>query len=364
MGIPVDIRELPSCYKILFFYDTDCSTCRREAPLLAGLLKEYHGESISLIAIYTQSDRQAWEAYATEVFDGIDNPDVTVCHLWDPESETGFHEKYGVLSTPMMFLLDSQNIILGRGLNTEALVQLLQMENARVVQFQHIFDNLFGTFKPLTYTNVEGIIDAFAERTKPNPPLYTELLYNLFNYLRSSDEPAKQQGALYLAEQYIAAAPEMWSPEFLNRTVHALAQARLNPVGTRATNLQLQDKRGKSVPLYDNKHYYTLLFFHLLDCQQCQRELAALKKLKPELYDLDVKVVMVYLGEEREAWQKFVRKQWPSRWRYLNDFDKTSDLRTQYDLEYVPHLYLLDETGIIIAKDIPVSELKELLPLL
>ena len=33
-----------------------------------------------------------------------------------------------------------------------------------------------------------------------------------------------------------------------------------------------------------------------------------------------------------------------------------------YDLEYVPHLYLLDEEGVIIAKDIRASELKELLP--
>ena len=39
-------------------------------------------------------------------------------------------------------------------------------------------------------------------------------------------------------------------------------------------------------------------------------------------------------------------------------------MRTLYDLEYVPHLYLLDENGVIIAKDISVSELKELLPLL
>ena len=45
-------------------------------------------------------------------------------------------------------------------------------------------------------------------------------------------------------------------------------------------------------------------------------------------------------------------------------FDNTSEMRTLYDLEYVPHLYLLDETGIIIAKDISVTELKELLPLL
>ena len=79
---------------------------------------------------------------------------------------------------------------------------------------------------------------------------------------------------------------------------------------------------------------------------------------------MDIQVVMVYVGQEKENWRKFVRKLWPTRWKLLNDFENTSEMRTLYDLEYVPHLYLLDENGVIIAKDISVSELKELLPLL
>ena len=364
LGIAVNIREIASGYKILFFYDTDCATCRKEAPLLAELLKDYQGEPVTLLAIYTQSDRDAWEAYATATFDSIQNPAVRVVHLWDPEAASSYHQKYAVLSTPMMFLLDSQNIILGRRLDCEALARMLDIENAQVLQYRKMFSNIFGTFDPNNYNHVKGLIDAFADKTRPNPGLYKEIIFQLFNYLRSSDESAKQQGAIYLAEQYIAAEPEYWSQEFLERTVHALVQDRLNPVGSRATNLTLQNKRGKPKPLYDNKHYYTLVFFHLLDCQQCQKELAILEKMKADFYDLDIKVVLVYVGEDQEAWRKFVKKQWPSRWKYLNDFEKTSDMRQLYDLEYVPRLYLLDENGVVIAKNIRASELKELIPLL
>ena len=74
--------------------------------------------------------------------------------------------------------------------------------------------------------------------------------------------------------------------------------------------------------------------------------------------------MLVYVGEEKEAWRKFVRKQWPSHWVFLNDFAHTSDMRTLYDLEYVPHLYLLDANGVVIAKDIRASELKQMIPLL
>lgn len=363
-GGHVDIRALDAAYKILFFYDTECSTCRKEAPLLAELLREYKGGPLTLLAIYTQSDRNAWEKYVAETFGGLDNPAVTVIHLWDPDAATGYHKKYAVLSTPMMFLLDSQNFIRGRGLDCEALARMLELDKALVLQYRNLFDNVFSAFQPLTYEHVQGLIDAFGERTKDKPALRTELFLNLFNYLRGSDSFPKQQGALYLAESYIVAEPENWSQEFVDRTVLALAKARLNPVGTKATNLRLQNKRGKHVDLYDKKHYGTVVFFHLIDCQQCQKEFEGLKKLRSALYDADIQVVMVYVGEERDNWRKFIRKQWPSRWKYYNDFEKTSDMRTLYDLEFVPHLYLLDENGVIIAKDISVNELRELLPLL
>lgn len=364
LGIRHEIREAGTPYKVLFFYDTDCSTCRREAPLLADLVRNYQGEALTLFAIYTQSDSSAWKAYVHEVFPEHDNPCVSVVHLWDPEAATGFHKKYAVLSTPMMFLIGNQNKILGRRLDCEALARMLQIENAQALQYKKLFDNVFNSFEPLSADDVEGIIDAFADKTHDNKRLFSEVMISLFYHLRGSERFAKQQGALYLAEKYIVSEPGYWSEEFLERTFHALAKARLNPVGEKITQLQLQNKRGKNKPLFDGKHWYTLVFFHLIDCEQCQRELSELRKLKPQMYDIDMQVVLVYAGEDQDRWKKFVRQQQPCRWTFLNDFRHTSNMRMLYDLEYVPHLYLMDDEGVIIAKDIRVSELKELLPLL
>ena len=361
-SLRVSVRETESPYKVLFFYDTDCSTCRREAPLLADLVRNYHGEHLTLFAIYTQGNRDAWESYVREVFSDIQNPDVSVVHLWDPEAETGFHQKYAVLSTPMLFLLDQQNTILGRRLDADALSQMLEIENAQALQYKQLFDNVFNTFEPLSVPDVEGIIDTFAEKTFNNKRLFCEVLLNLFNYLRTSDKFVKQQGALYLAEKYIVAEPDYWSQEFLSSTLHALAKARLNPAGSKATQLTLQNKCGRKKQLFNGKHWYTLVFFHLIDCAQCQKEIAELNRLKPEMYDMDMQVVMVYVGEDKDKWKQFVREQQPCRWTFLNDFKNTSKMRLLYDLEYVPHLYLLDANGVIIAKDISAFELKDLLP--
>lgn len=363
-GIPVEIRELEGSAKVLFFYDTECSTCRREAPLLADLAHNYSGGPLTIVAIYTQGDREAWERFVGETFGDIDNPAVTFCHLWDPEAGTGYHMKYGVLSTPMMFLLDSQNKIAGRGLDCSALARMLDIRNTEKQQYYNLFDNVFNSIDTLWYEDVEGIVDALAARTRANPPLYTELMEHLFDYLRSSTYHPKQQGAIYLAEKYIAREPEYWSQEFFDRTVHALAKASLNPVDSPATQLILQNRCGRDVKMLDNKHYYTVLFFHLLDCKECQLQLAQLERLRAALWDIDVKVVLIYVGEQKEEWKKFVRKQWPSHWKYLNDFKNTSNMRALYDLETVPHLYLINKEGIVVAKDITPYDLQQLIPFL
>ena len=50
-GQLTDIRSVEAAHKILFFYDTECATCRKEAPLLAALLQDYQGDPITFFAI-------------------------------------------------------------------------------------------------------------------------------------------------------------------------------------------------------------------------------------------------------------------------------------------------------------------------
>ena len=46
------------------------------------------------------------------------------------------------------------------------------------------------------------------------------------------------------------------------------------------------------------------------------------------------------------------------------DAKKTSGMMQFYDLEYVPHIYLLDPYDTVIAKDISVDNLARILPYL
>lgn len=359
----VSMRNVESPYKVLYFYEPQCSSCRRQTPALASLAKDYKGPLLTVFTVCTQADRKQWEAYVEANFSGIDNPDVTFIHLWDPESASNYQMMYGVLSTPTIYLLDNQNIIIGRRLDVQSLGTILAMDNAGHKQYERLFDKIFESLRPLSVNDAIQVADAFASRSVNDTALFRESMYNLFQYLRLSEEFELQRGALYIAEAYIAARPEYWSSEFFDKTVHQLALSRLNPLGSPATDLVLQTQRGRNANLLDCKGSYHLIVFHLVNCEQCRTVIDQLQKIKDDFGYRDISVTLVYTGDDQKAWKDFVRKM-PYGWRYLMDAKKTSGMMQFYDLEYVPHIYLLDPYDTVIAKDISVDNLARILPYL
>lgn len=118
LSFPVNGR-----YSVLFFYDTTCSRCKLETSLLGSLLDSGRF-GFSLYAVYVGDDRSSWEEYAAENL-RTDAENISVQHLWDPQIESGYQKLYGVMQTPRMFLVAPDGRIVGRMLNTEALIKLL-----------------------------------------------------------------------------------------------------------------------------------------------------------------------------------------------------------------------------------------------
>ena len=110
-------------YRILLFYDTDCSRCRAETIFLKSLLRD-KDYPVDLYAVNTGQDREAWQRWIAGRFD-IDAPDTRVFNLWDPSVSSDYQRKYGVLQTPRMFLVNPRGTIVGRGMDTDALGQLV-----------------------------------------------------------------------------------------------------------------------------------------------------------------------------------------------------------------------------------------------
>lgn len=359
-SIQVSMREVVSPYKVLFFYEPQCSTCRKTTPKLVEFASSYKGPHLTIFAVYVQSDHAQWRQYVEENFAMVDNPDVTVLHMWDPEFESDFQRKYGVITLPSLFLLDDQNVIIGRKLDVDALRGLLDLKSAEGMQYTALFGRIFDSMRPLTYDDASIVSAAFAKRTQADTVLFRNTMYSLFQYYRNSTEPELQKGAFDLAERYIVERPEYWSDEYVRSVIHQLEMEKLNPVGAYAPDVALYDRKGRRKSLLDCSEVNHLIMFHLIDCQECSSEIADLRKMDRLLYDAEISVTLVYVGKDGVKWREFAKKM-PSRWRCLWDSDANSGLRDVYDLEYVPHAYLLDGSDRIIGKNFKIRSLKNII---
>ena len=109
---------------VLFFYEPTCSKCQLFIQRLP-LVLEAVDYPLNFYAVNTGSDENAWHGFVDKF--SIRDGKVKVMHLWDPEIESDYQKKYGVTSTPKMFFIDEEGIILGRRLDVEALDQILSI---------------------------------------------------------------------------------------------------------------------------------------------------------------------------------------------------------------------------------------------
>ena len=202
-GTMVDIRPGDQDYTVLYFYDDECPGCIRTTPaLMQYMIRSSAGINFSVYMIYTQDDRDRWMGYIQRAVAPFSLPaNVRVTHLWDPDMTSGFVTKYGVVSTPRLFLLDRNGVIIGRDLTPTALGQVVEVQESQLNPTEMIFEQIFSPLANTSDTTlITKEIDTFFQDSKDNPEFFHELFYTLYQYLKTSPSYPLQQGAAYLAD--------------------------------------------------------------------------------------------------------------------------------------------------------------------
>jgi len=126
LTVPEDGRT-----SLIFFYDTHCAKCKLELQVLPSVLEKVEFDmNVYLVNSSANHDRKEWKDAMKKV--KVKNRHVRICHLWDPELESGYEMEYGVIATPRIFLVDPQGTIIGRRLEIENLPEMFRL--AEVIQ--------------------------------------------------------------------------------------------------------------------------------------------------------------------------------------------------------------------------------------
>ena len=383
-GNDVSFPEGEQDYYILYFYDDECPGCQRMTPTLMQYLSRSDEDiNFTVYMVYTQDDRERWMDYVAKVIHPFNLPDnVTLVNLWDPEMSSDFLTAYGVISTPKLFLVDRNGVIIGRELTPTALSQVVELNESQMTATEELFEQIFLPMaNTADTTEIVETIDMFFEDSKDNPDFFHEIFYELYQYLKSSPSYTLQQGAAYLANKYIAGMPELWETveftnkgvshgsviradyrsvkEFIDQTALAVLMFYRNPLDKQATDLTLRTLKNKKQSIYDLRARYTVLYFYDMNCALCSAVSDAIDKIQRRYDASDVCVAAIYTGKDNK-WKRYVKES-DRAWIDLWDRKRESGMFDKYDLMDVPAIYLLDENKVTLAKDINPDVLSALL---
>lgn len=202
-------------FRVLYFYDTDCSKCSLQTILLRNLLST-ENFPIEFYGIYTGDNNDEWQNYIDSQWK-IEGGNASVIHLWDPEIDSDFQRKYGILQTPRMFLISPDGTILGRGLDAVALSQMLHGIFDEVeldygsAESDALFDGIFAEADP-SANDIKSVADHIAESTltKGDTIMFRQMTGDLLYYLSSRSGEGVKEGLAELIKGCILSQPKIW----------------------------------------------------------------------------------------------------------------------------------------------------------
>jgi thiol-disulfide isomerase/thioredoxin len=111
-GIFVSLYDIQKDFTILYFWEPNCGHCKESTPKLKAYYETAKSKGIEVFAICTQSDKQKWAQY-------IEENKLTWINGWDPQRSSHFDSYYNVQSTPMVYILDKNKVIIAKKLSVE-----------------------------------------------------------------------------------------------------------------------------------------------------------------------------------------------------------------------------------------------------
>lgn len=276
---------------------------------------------VTLYAIYTGDDRDRWNEYVSLQFD-FESDAVNVVHLSDFELNSDYQRKYGVLQTPMMFLVNPQGVIVGRHLDSHALMIMLE-DIFKEVEMEYgseesesMFDGLLaglaaeGDGGELTYGNLREVADYIAARTlhQGDTLMFKQLSGDYLYYLAPKSGERFKQGLEYLIDEYIVSRGDVWRTADDSLKIIGLAEFSQElmskaEVGTRIADLKVPGqlmKDGDSCEgefrLRKLKGKRNIIIFYTEGCGVCDAEKKAAAALLASAEE-KIKVLTINVDE-------------------------------------------------------------------
>lgn len=134
----INMAEIKAKYTVLIFWDPTCGHCQKEMPKLQSHYDEWKQKyGVEIFAVYTQREVNEWKKFIKDkklTFinaavwpDMAANPEKYIFEMGVTDIQSlNLHKTYYISSTPQIYLLDENKVIVGRRLSADGLPKLLE----------------------------------------------------------------------------------------------------------------------------------------------------------------------------------------------------------------------------------------------
>jgi len=122
----VSLYDIKADFTILYFWDSGCGHCKKTTPVILDIYHRYKDKGVSVYAVGTELENEAWKKYIIEnELDFINVSDT-------PEHPDYFRTIYDIFSTPRVFILDKDKKIVAKQLSVEQIEDFIEFQLKKI----------------------------------------------------------------------------------------------------------------------------------------------------------------------------------------------------------------------------------------
>ncbi|PCJ83515.1 MAG: DUF5106 domain-containing protein [Flavobacteriales bacterium] len=256
----------------------------------------------------------------------------------------------------------------------------VDFSDERLIRTPVMHNKIEKFIKKVTVQHPDSICKAafyLADKARANKEIFKYVVHYVTNTYEKSKIMGMDAVFVCMAEKYYLTGDAYWIDSTRMEKIKERARKLGNTlIGYKTPNVILQDtSETKWHNLYDVNAKYTVLYFWDSGCGHCKKETPKLKKLYDEMKGKNVEVFAVGTEFKNEEWKKYIREK-ELNWINISDNPEINknaakylhlttleslNFRDTYDLYSTPKVFLLDEDKKIVAKQLSVEQLGEML---
>ncbi len=232
----------------------------------------------------------------------------------------------------------------------------------RTPAYHSKIDNFFRNVVIKHPDSIISMADYLVDRTLDNDEMFKYTVWFITNKYERSQIMGFDAVFVHMVEEYYKTGKAFWlDEERLERIIRRADRLKPLLLGETAPDIQMYLPDKSTISLHEVEAMFTVIYFWDSECPHCNTVTPKVKDLYERYKDYGVEIFSVNTESDRERWLEYIDKNNIDDWINVNDIKNRSGFRDKYDIYSIPLIFLIDENKKILAKQIGVEQVEDII---